>query len=188
MSLPQQPPAAPPSPPSPSSSSTRRLLVIGSVVLSVGAWLLLHSLGVPVPDLSRHWPLFLLLGGVASLLDYFFLSSRPAACGIGVFGLGLGILFYLFSLSKLSLGDISLWGPAIPLVLGLAFLATWFVGQPRAPSLLTLGVVGLGLALSGWGWRIVRIESLWALVLLAIGGFFIWRAVKQGRSNRPTSP
>jgi hypothetical protein len=181
---PQQPPAAPHGRPArpDAGRNTRISLVAGVSVLAVGLWLLLGSFGVPVPPLERHWPVFLLLGGAASLLDWARVSRRPGSLGQAVAGFGLGILFYLMVFDRLPWRDADAWWPALFLVAGLAWLATWAAGGRRSSRHFSLGLVSVGLALTGWGWQLVRAEVMWAVILLAIGGFLVWRTLRHGGS------
>ena len=167
----------PPSPSTGGQQGSRILLVFGFVALALGAWLLLDSMGIQVPGLSQHWPLFVVLGGLGSLLDYFKISRRPAAFGFAVLGVGLGILFYCLSLGLTGVAAVRDWGPGLPLVLGLVFLGVWFTSSVKNSTHLALGLVGIVLSVTGWGWHLVRLEVLWALLLLAVGGLLVWRAV-----------
>ncbi len=158
---------------------TRVALVGGFVAITLGGWLLLDSMGVRLPPLGRHWPIFVLLGGIASFLDFQFVSRRAGALGLGVLGLGCGALFYGLSLGKLRVTAIDDWGPVIPLVIGLAFLATWSASEVKSNAHLVLATAGIAIALLFWGWQLIELQLLWGVGLLAIGGFFVWKALSQ---------
>src|SRR6185503_88282 len=115
------------------------------VLMLAGAWVLLSSLGVRLPPLSRHWPLFMLAGGLASLADYALVSRRPGALGRGVFVLALGIDLYLVTLGRIPWRHVRAWGPGLYLATGLACLAAYAVDRSRSPRLLVVGVLGVGL-------------------------------------------
>jgi len=153
---------------------------MGFSVLAVGLWLLLEAMGVELPPLGRHWPMFLLLGGLASLLDWWRVSRRPAALGQAVVGLGLGVLGYLMVFERIGVSGIEDWWPWLPAIAGVAFLAAWAAGGRRSARQLTLGLVALGVAITGWGWHLVRLQVVWAVILLLIGGFILWRTLFRG--------
>ena len=170
--------------PAPIGRNSRLTLIVGSVVLLVGFWLLLDSLGVPVPPLGRHWPFFLVLGGLASLADWAFVSRRPGSLGQGVVGIGLGILAYLLVFDRLMWQDFGNWWPALFLIAGVAWLATWAADGMVGSRRLTLGLVSVGLAITGWGWQMVHVEVLWAVILLVLGGLLLWRTLRHRRRPR----
>jgi hypothetical protein len=151
-------------------------MAFGLILLFLGGWLLLDFMDVNLPSLARHWPLFVILGGLGSLVDHFTISRRAGALGFGIFGLGMGAIFYCLSTGCTQLTALGDWGPGIPLVLGLALLGTWLVSSPRDSTQLTLGILGVGLAIAGWGYQFIRLELLWAALLLSLGGFFVWKA------------
>lgn len=158
---------------------TRIALVLGTVVLAVGLWLLLDSAGMGVPDLGRHWPAFLIFGGLASLLDWAVVSRRPGSAGQAVVGVGLGILFYLLELDRLAWRDFGDWWPSLFLIAGLAYLTAWAADRFDSSRFLAVGLVLLGLAATGWGWQLLKLQVMWALILLAIGGFLLWRTLRR---------
>lgn len=157
---------------------TRIALVLGTVVVAVGLWLLLDSFGVPVPDLGEHWPVFLILGGIASAVDWAWVSHRPGSAGQAVVGLGLGILFYLLEMDRLAWSDFDDWWPSLFLIAGLAYLTAWAAGRFQSSRHLTAGLILLGLAATGWGWQLLKLQVMWAVILLAIGAFVLWRTLR----------
>lgn len=172
-----QPVARPPGAP----EWTRRALVAASALLLTGAWLLLESLGVRLPPLSRHWPLFVLAGGVASIADWALVSRRAGALGRGVFAVVLGIDLYLLTLHRVAWGHVRLWGPGIFLAVGLGCLATWAADRRRSPRLLVFGVIGIGLAVTFWGWGELPLGLFWGAVLLFLGGALVALVIRRGR-------
>lgn len=157
---------------------TRIALVLGTVVVAVGLWLLLDSFGVPVPDLGEHWPIFLILGGLASAVDWAWVSRRSGSAGQAVVGIGLGILFYLLELDRLQWRDFDDWWPSLFLIAGLAYCTAWAAGRFQSSRRLTAGLVLLGLAATGWGWQLLKLQVMWAVILLAIGAFVLWRTLR----------
>lgn len=161
---------------------TRRALVAASAVLVTGVWLVLEAAGVELPPLARHWPLFLVLGGAASVADWALVSRRPGALGLGVFGLVLGADLYLLTLRRLPVERVGLWAPGVLLAIGLGCLATWGAGRSRSPALLTFGIACVGLAITAWGWGEIPLALFWGLVLLLLGAVLVGAVL---RSRRP---
>ena len=135
-----------------------------------------------MPSLRRFWPIFPLLGGVASSADYFFGSKRPGSLGKGVVGIGLAILFCGFTYGWLPWRRVADWAPAIPAVVGAGLFATWLAGR-RTPGFLISGVVGMVLGLSGFALRFERLREMlpppaliWGVLILLLGSYLLWRA------------
>ena len=168
----------------------RRYLVAGVVVVSVALWLILDSLGVGVPPLRRFWPIFAVIGGLASIVDYLIGGRVPASLGKGVAGIGVGILFFAFTYGQLSWLEVGDWLPALPLITGAGLLATWFGGN-RTPPFLVLGVVGVALGATfyvdnfAWLERLMPPPALvWGVLLLVLGGYLVWRSVRRSRGSQ----
>ena len=159
-----------------------RLSLIGAFVLiTVGLWLFLESRGVPVPPMSRFWPLFLAIGGVASLVDYFALSRNPASAGQAVFGFGMSIALFAFTLGWVGWGGIIDWLPSVPTIVGASLLTTWAVNRMRGglvipgALLLSFGIVGFALRNEQFRELIPSGQMIWAVLLVGLGGFILWR-------------
>ena len=173
-----QPPPTPTPPPASTATRppprwTRRALVVAAVVLLAGGWILLEGAGVRVPSMAHHWPLFLLVGGLASLTDWAFVSRRPAAAGLGVFGITLGVCLEMVTAQRLPWTHVRAWGPAVYLAIGLGLLAAWGA-SPRHPlRLLVPGVLGVGLAVTFWGWGRMPLGLFWGALLLLLGGVLV---------------
>lgn len=157
---------------------------MGLVALTVGVWLFLDASGVQVPSFRVFWPLFLAIGGAASLYDFLALSKRPGAAGQAVLGFGLSALFFTLTLGTLPWRPVLDWLPGLPLVIGLALLTNWAVGGMRDNALMVASVILLALGLTGFAARfdvLQRIlpsgQVLWAILLVIGGGVLIWRAV-----------
>ncbi|HEV8239196.1 MAG TPA: hypothetical protein VGS57_07510 [Thermoanaerobaculia bacterium] len=177
------PPAPPPSstPPPRAAYWTRTALVLAAVLLVAGGWVLLSALGVRLPPLSRHWPLFLIVGGIASIADWALVSKRAGALGRGVFAIALGVDLYLVTLRRIPWRHVRGWGPGIYLAVGLACLAAYAVDAKRSPRLLVFGVLGVGLAITFWGWGQVPLGIFWGGLLLLLGGALVAAVVRRGR-------
>ena len=170
-----------PVPPPPAAHWTRRALVLAAVLLLAGGWVLLEALGVRLPPLSRHWPRFMLVGGVASIADYLLVSRRPGALGRGVFVLARGVDLYLLTLQRVPWRQVRVWGPGVYLAFGLACLAAFAADRSRSPRLLVLGVLGVGLAITVWGWGEVPLGIFWGGLLLLLGGALVAAVMRRGR-------
>jgi hypothetical protein len=163
-------------------SSTRLALLAAAIALTLGIWLLLDAFGVPVPSFGRYWPMFLIVGGLASLVDFLWLSGPPRSAGQAMLGIGLGLLMFSITLGWTRLLTFWDWFPGVPLVLGLAFLTTWLAGGRRRGELLLVGIVFCVLGLLGFvaAYPVIRnilpsAQLIWALALLAGGGIALWR-------------
>lgn len=179
------PPPAPtntPTGPKPARRSKRGPLIFAFVVITIGVWLLAEAMGYSVPPFSRIWPVFLLIGGVASLLDYLTISRRPRSAGQAAFGIGLGAIFFVFTLGYARWGNFLDWLPAVPLVIGAAMLVTWAAAGKRDTGLFTGSMVVLALGLLGIFARFQFLRDLlpsaqvvWAVALLFVGLIVAWR-------------
>jgi hypothetical protein len=147
---------------------------------------MLDIMGVNVPSWGKFWPIFPLLGGVISSVFFFLRDGRPGALGKGVAGILLGLLFFSFTYGHLDWRRFGQWWPAIPLIIGVAFLATWVAGKMTQPPYLVLALLGMGLGLTGFSARYDWLEKImppvavvWVIILLAVGGLFVWRGMKK---------
>lgn len=164
----------------------RLALLLGFVGFFLGAWLLLDASGVDLPPLARWWPIFVALGGLASLLDYLLLSHKPRSAGQAVFGFGLAAYFFLFSFGHVDGFDEFLdWLPTLPTIIAAAVLTTWWVAGRRSRNLLVIGTVLLGLGGTGFLLRFEKLREilptaqiLWAVLLLLAGGYLVWRTFR----------
>ncbi len=173
----------------PSTSATpqgapksRLPLMIGLMAFVGGIYLLLESFGVDLPPFRDVWPIFLILGGLASLVDYLALSRRARSAGGAVTFIGFGVLGFAVTLGWTTWGRFLDWLPSFPTIFGLGFLTTWAAGQRRDGSLMFAGLVLVALGLLGYAARfdiLQRIlpsaQVLWALVLLLGGGALMWK-------------
>ena len=164
-------------------ASQRGAMVIGVFALTGGLWLLLSSAGVEL-SIGRLWPIFFLLGGLASLVDYW-LSRSPFSAAMIVIGVGLGVLGFAVTLDFTSLGKILDWLPSFPTILGLAFLAAWLAGRRASQGLLVAGILFLALGVLGFAARFEFLQRLlpsaqlvWAALLLIAGALILWRVFR----------
>ena len=174
--------------PAPRSSAaaprSRLPLTIGLMAFAGGVYLLLGSLGLSLPPFKEMWPLFLLLGAVASAIDFFMLSKSPRSAGGAVTFLGFGVLGFAVTLDYTTWGRFLDWLPSFPTIFGLGFLTTWLAGGRRESGTMLAGLVLLALGLMGYAARfdvlqriIPSAQIIWAFVLLLGGGLLIWKTV-----------
>lgn len=161
-------------------SWSRRLLSAAVVALVVGLWMVLGAAGLPVPDMKRHWPVIVLLGGIASLADFALVSRRQASVTIGAGAIALGCFFYTFTAGTQQLRQIGQWWPWLPAILAVALLSGWIAGRAVSLPLFASGAIATGIALSGWGAGRWPVQLIWGGVLVAIGLVFLWRTLTRG--------
>ncbi len=171
------------------SGNTRMALVGGLFFLTGGLWLLLDQMGVSVPSFREGWPIFFLLWGVASLIDYLAISRRPRSAGHAMFGIGFGVLGFAISMDFTTWRRALDWLPSLPTILGLSILTAWIAGGRRNEGLPVAGSVLVGIGLAGFAARfdvlqriLPSVQVLWAILLLAVGGFLTWRAFARNQS------
>lgn len=173
------PPSAPP-------RRLRGIVILAGTAILVGLWLLLEEAGVAVPSLGRAWPVFVLLGGLVSLVDYLAWSRAPASLGRAIFGAGLAAWLFRFTTRPFRWRELLDFLPALPTLAGLALLATWSVERERKNAHLVSGTVLLALGLVGFAARFEWLRALlpsaqliWAVLLLLGGGALLWTNLRR---------
>ena len=163
-------------------------LTIGLAAFAGGLWLLLNAMDVGVPPFKDLWPALLILAGVGTLIDFLFLSRRPSSAGWAMVWIGLGVLFFALTLGYTDLRKILDWLPSFPTIFGLGLFATWLADRRRNDNLVIAGGVLLALGVLGFGARFDWLQHIlpsaqivWAVLLLAGGGYLVWRYVVQAR-------
>lgn len=163
-------------------------LAIGVAAITGGLWLFLNAQGVGVPPFKDLWPILLVFAGCASLADYLFLSRRPSSAGVALAWFGFGILAFALTLNYTSLAKILDWLPSFPMIIGLSMAVTWLADKRQndnlviaAGVLVTLGLLGFA-ARFDWLLRILpSAQVVWAVLLLAGGGYLVWRTISKAR-------
>ncbi len=163
-------------------------LAIGVAAVTGGLWLFLNAQGAGVPQFKRLWPLLFLFAGGASIADYFFLSRQPRAAGGALAWIGFGVLGFALTLGYTSWNKILDWLPSFPMVIGLSMDVSWHAGRRKkdnfviaAGVLVVLGLLGFA---SRFDWLLRILPSaqvVWALLLLAGGGYLVWRTISRAR-------
>lgn len=169
-----------------SARPRRGYLILGSVVIFLALWLLLGAAGFAVPELARFWPIFAVLGGVASIADYFGGTRAPASFGRGWAAIGTGALLFAFTYDKVGVFAVGRWWPALPLIAGAGFFATWLAGSRKTPYLV-VGLLGLALGVTSgigrfeWLARVLPAPGvIWGVLLLALGVYLLWKNLRRG--------
>lgn len=105
-----------------------------------------------------------------------------------VVGLGvtvLGTLLFLDRIDAIDAGDVVLLWPLILVGVGVVQMLQPRTGASRSFGLAWL-VAGLWLLANNLGWfRVDFWEAFWPLVLVAVGGLLVWRALRGPRPDRP---
>jgi hypothetical protein len=181
-------PALPPPGSAARARGARFPLVLAFVALGLGLWLLLDSVGLPLPRIRRWWPIFLVVAGVATLVDYLRFGRRPAALGQTVFWLGLAAFCFAITFGLAGWRNVLDLVPGVPTLFGLALLTTWFASSRRETGLLVPGLLFLGLGLAGFVARfealqrlVPSVQVIWAVLLLVGGGLLLHRILTRHR-------
>ena len=148
--------------------------VFGFILIVIGGWFLLGQLGLNLPSIGNLWPIFPMLGGLAIISLYLRNQEDADVLIPGVGAVLVGIFFFFFTLGIFEWAQMGQLWPVFPLIGGLAFLATWFVGNQHKSGLLVpavggiaVGIIGLMLTLSGFG--VSLIVAYWPVILILAG-------------------
>lgn len=169
-------------------------VVLALFLIALGAWLVAGGLGFPRPLLGSLWPGIVVVVGLAMLAQASGLGRR----GEGLVPLGVGIMLtgaflLLFTLHVLGWGEMALYWPVFPLIIGLSFFALYVAGDMREPALLVPSFVvgGLGVILLPFTLGVVanpvlrRVVWVWPLLLMLGLAFFFRPRQRGARSSRP---
>jgi hypothetical protein len=123
---------------------------------------------------ERIWPIFILAGGVASLVGYAVSGFRES--GLVFVGVGaslIGLFFFGFSLGTWAWSEMAWLWPVFPIIGGIAFVALYFAERGRDAGVLgvecaafVLGAAGLAVYLGFVGREVVR---FWPVLLVVLG-------------------
>jgi len=160
-------------------NNRRSTFIPGLILISVGVWLLLRNLNVPIAGLDVLWPIFPTALGLAFLLQYLLGGRQAQDSGLvftGVAAALTGGFFFLFTLERLRWGDLDRYWPVFVLIGSVAFLAQW-IANPTQRGLLVPGALALlvgAVALASTQGlinpEVVRqITKLWPLLLIVMG-------------------
>lgn len=171
--------------------------VWGLVLIAVGLWFLLQSLGVPLPGVDALWPIFPILAGVGFFASWLFSRDKRSAYGVmipGTITFLVGLFLFGFTLGFFDWEDMVYLWPVFPLIVGAAFVVTWVFSAFREWGLLipggitgAVGVIGLSFTLGKLEYPYLRwILKGWPAVLILIGLIVLIGGLLD-RRRRPTS-
>jgi len=169
------------------SSDKRGNMIGGLILIAIGIWFLLGSLGVNLPDIGRLWPIFPTLAGLAFIAGYFMGSEKEAGLlipGVGAFL--TGIFFFFFTFGLFEWGAMSRLWPVFPLIGGIAFTAVWLAGGRQEAGLLVpaggalaVGIIGLIFTLGRFSFALIA--TYWPVILIVIGlGILAQNLIRKG--------
>lgn len=127
-----------------SAHPPQRQWTAGILLILIGGWFLLDTLGLNLPGIGALWPVFLIIGGLMFIARY--LGGSEPDAGILIPGIGgflIGIFFLLFTFDALAWSDMDRYWPAFPVLGGIAFIAVFIAGTEKDGGLLIPGVGGL---------------------------------------------
>ncbi len=160
------------------SSADRRGSVLGGlIIIAIGVWFLMSSLGINLPNIGNLWPVFPTLGGLVFLGAYVFGKEKDAGFMIpGVGGFLVGLFFFLFTFGVYEWGEMSRLWPVFPLIGGIAFLAMYLVerdGGLLVPAFGGIGVGVVGLLFTMTGLSLAWLGTYWPVILIVVGLFIL---------------
>jgi hypothetical protein len=167
-----------------------RAIIPGIVLIVVGVWALLWSLGYQWTRMDSLWPLLVMASGVSSL--YLGLGRGHRDSGgvwFGCVAILCGGLFLYITLGPADWVDLAWLWPAFPTFAGLAWFVAW-ITEPRLAANLVMGLVALAAGIVGflftYGWvsaeAISAMGNLWPVIPILIGvGLIIQFAVQRRR-------
>jgi hypothetical protein len=180
------------------SSRRAGTAVWGLVLVALGIWFLLQSLGVPLPGMAALWPVFSTLAGVGFFASWLFSRDKRSSYGVMIpatITFLIGLFFFGFTLGAFAWGDMAYLWPVFPLIVGIAFVVTWVFSGFREWGLLVPGGVTGAVGLIGLAFTLGRLEYpylRWILrgwpALLILIGLIVLVGGLLDRRGRPTPP
>lgn len=155
----------------------RGAMVPGLLLIALGAWLLASALGVRLPGLDVLWPVFLIVFGLAFLVQFFAGGRRSEGLVFtGTATALLGVLFLAITVGPLNWSDLGHWWPVFAVIGGVAFLAQW-MARPAEGGLLVPAALALLVGLAALAVTLGRVRAdvteqiakLWPLLLIVVG-------------------
>ena len=159
------------------SADRRGSMFGGLIIIAIGVWFLLGSMGINLPNIGNLWPIFPTVGGLAFLSAYLFGKEKDAGFMIpGVGGLLVGLFFFLFTFGIYEWGEMSRLWPVFPLIGGIAFLAMYLAekdGGLLVPAFGGIGVGVIGLLFTMTGLSLDWMGTYWPVILIIVGLFIL---------------
>ena len=163
-----------------SRESDRTGVVIwGLILIGVGGWFLLRTLGFPLPGIGAMWPIFPTVVGIAFFVGWLFTPDKGDAYGIMIpatINFLVGLFFFTFTLGIFDWSAMGYLWPVFPLIVGISFFVAWVFSLFRVWGLLIpggitamVGIVGLAFTLGAEAGYLQWVFKLWPLALIALG-------------------
>ncbi len=159
----------------------RNRIVPGVLLILLGVWALLESLGVDWLRMDAFWPVILIIVGVLGIYGGLRREPRdPGGIWFGVLALLAGGVFLYVTVGPGEWEEMATKWPVFPLIAGIAWGVAWLVDIKQVSNLVA-GVVALLVGIGGllytagrlapaWGAALV---TYWPLILVALGLGFI---------------
>jgi hypothetical protein len=159
-------------------------VVVAFFLIALGGWIILSSLGVPLPGLGQIWPVLLIVFGLAMLVQSTGGSPRDEGLiTVGTGALLTGGFLFLFTLGVLRWSALAVYWPVFPIIGGLSFFALYLRGGMRDSGLLPpafaiggVGVVAFPFTLGAVeNQTVLRVARFWPLFVLLLLAIFLFR-------------
>jgi len=168
-----------------------RALLPGLVLIFIGVWVLAKNLDAPLPEIWTLWPIFIVIGGISSLMRYF---SEGRTNNSHLFNATLSILlgafFFMFSLGYWKWESMAQFWPLLLIIVGAAFFVQWLVEirvTRRLIFALVIGGIGVFFLPSTMGWLApelsAQIQRLWPVALIVAGLVVLFGGVFKQNQN-----
>ncbi len=130
-------------------------VIIGLILVVIGVWMLLDTLGYLTISLFSVWPAVLAAVGfillVAGLLTPRKEGFRDGAMAMfGTWGLFLGLFFLPYSIGRLNWGTLAQLWPTFPLIAGIGFMVAFLVEGLRDVGLFIVGAITIIVGVMGY--------------------------------------
>jgi len=170
-------------------------MIAGITLLSTGILLIAGQFGLPWLDFARLWPLLVALLGAALLAQVArHATEAPGQIWVGVTALLCGLFLCVFSLQlgDLTWSSLSAYWPGFLLIVGLAFMTIFLLGDMREEDLLIPAYLfgGIGLLALPFTLGVIRspvfgqMLRLWPLAILLVG-LAVFLRIRQQRQRGP---
>jgi hypothetical protein len=155
------------------------VLIPGLVLIGLGAWFLLKTLGVDVPGMDQMWPVFPTIVGLSLFVGWLVGPNKSKNYGVmipAVINTLVGIFFFAFTFGYFEWSQMAQLWPVFPLIVGIAFVVAWLFSGLREWGMLVpggiacaVGVVGLGFTLFGQEELVAEMLKYWPVLLIVFG-------------------
>jgi hypothetical protein len=180
-------------------SDRTRVVIWGLIMVAVGFWFLLRTLGFRLPGMGQMWPIFPTLVGVSIFVGWLFTPNKRANHGMMIpatINFLIGLFFFGFTLGVFPWGWMGVLWPVFPLIVGIAFFVAWVFSLFSNWGLLipagvtaTVGIVGLGFTLAGQSVLFASLLRFWPLALIALGVLVLFGGLLgSGRQRSSAAP